>query len=420
MASTAFSTLLAREVKAYIRSPAFIATLALIGLFYAFFSYLGSSAASNVASALEGGRVPVCAVVEGTSPELLRALDIMNSTSRWDVAITSSDSGNPHCDFTIFLPGNLSSIMASNGLVTLNATVTQGDLSALKLSAVGGLVNRFVNDLRSAVAASLAGNASNAAAILNSTLSVSLTVNVRGRIVSYGELNALFSFSEVAGIAVAMLMGLNAGFVASSVAMEKAEKAFEMLLAQPIRRSTIVLAKLAGAFVASLMVMAVYAASIIVPALASGLPQSGGASPSAIGQAPDVGQLVALAPYVIVSMGLGILYSGSLAALLASIVSDERSAGVLSGPLVMVFIGAGVAQLFLGPSGDLVEAIVAGLTVSQVPGVAAYAMLMRDPSPLIASIAVLASTTSLAMALSFWMFNRDVVITGVRLPKPRR
>jgi len=121
---------------------------------------------------------------------------------------------------------------------------------------------------------------------------------------------------------VIMLLIIMAGqLAATSVAMEKEQKTLEVLLTLPIRRINILLGKLAGVVVVSLIATLSYVAGFgyYMSSFTTG---AGSVDLAAIGLAPDMAGYALM----IVSLFLSFIAALSLAVLLAAYTQDVRSA----------------------------------------------------------------------------------------------
>ncbi|MGB9828321.1 MAG: ABC transporter permease, partial [Thermosphaera sp.] len=100
---------------------------------------------------------------------------------------------------------------------------------------------------------------------------------------------------------------------------------------------------------------------------------------------------------------------------LGSIVSDERIAGALTTPILFVFIGVGYALLFIGLPINVVTGVIAGVTIAPLPIVAVVSTMMGDTTTLAVSLLVAVVSTLSVMSIAVYVFNRDIVVLGLRI-----
>jgi ABC-type Na+ efflux pump, permease component len=221
---------------------------------------------------------------------------------------------------------------------------------------------------------------------------------------------------------VGILVGTNAGYAAQLVAYEKLEKAFEMLLAQPIKRSSIVVAKIIGASIATIIYSVVFLASIFLLALGSmpgELPSIDNSMiTSSIAELSD--QLgIDVAFHFIVSMAialiLGLLESGSLGIILGSLSSDERTAGLLITPVMFLYIGTAFVFTFMGFQVNVATSVLAGLIVLPLPIVYMLSLISGETTYILIALTSTVLTCMLFTSIAVFLFNRDIVVLGLRI-----
>ncbi len=151
------------------------------------------------------------------------------------------------------------------------------------------------------------------------------------------------------GLFVPLIIGLLAGFVAqlsaTSIAVEKEEKMLETLLTLPLSRFSLIAAKVAAAFMVSLIGGGAY--FVIVAWYFSQISSLGATSSSAssIALSALIKTVGVRTPAILIVAGFGTLFLAlGIAILLAMFVDDVRSAQIISGyiiaPLMIsIFIG---------------------------------------------------------------------------------
>ena len=241
-----------------------------------------------------------------------------------------------------------------------------------------------------------------------------------GRELSTTTYLALTSFSSLLPMFLSIILGVNSVYASQMVAVEKVEKAFEMLLAQPIRRRDIVLAKIIGSSIASIIFGAVYLAGMTIMFLGT---TSGATPPSSsnVEVLPTSVLTNLLGPGFLAIMALtlilGLVTTGALGVLIGSIVSDERIAGGLTAPVMFIFIGVGFTLMFTGISPDPVSTTLAGLTIVALPYTYVITVFTNNTLPLITAITAAVTTCLLTVSIAVTIFNRDVIVLGIRLTR---
>jgi ABC-2 type transport system permease protein len=122
----------------------------------------------------------------------------------------------------------------------------------------------------------------------------------------------------------------------------------------------------------------------------------------------------------ILSLLLGLFASGSLGILLGSLVSDERTAGVLISPVMMIYMGLSFAVLFLGFDLNYFMAVISGVLVVTLPSLYVASILANKTTLAIVGLGSAILTCVLLMVLTIVVFNRDIVVLGVRVRFKRR
>ncbi|MEM1719981.1 MAG: ABC transporter permease, partial [Desulfurococcaceae archaeon] len=269
-------------------------------------------------------------------------------------------------------------------------------------------------------------------AIYGQRPSKEVDVVIRGTALFYNKevdvyvLTGFFSFILMLPLLVAIVFGSNATYASQLVAFEKAEKAFEMLLAQPIRRSYIVLAKIMGASIATTIFSVIYLVGLfamftgIAP---TGTIESGQTMASAILSELSRQLGVDLAPHialsVIISLVLGLLVSGSIGIVLGSLAPDERTAGILTTPVMLLYFGIAFVFMFMGIQLSIPLSIIAGIAVMPIPTIYILSLIVGEFSYVTISITIAVTTCLLLIATSVFLFNRDIVVLGLRLKLKR-
>jgi ABC-2 type transport system permease protein len=410
-----FVVLVKREVKAFLKNPAFIASILLI---IAMYGFMGAVMRSGVEQARQVMLEASVGLVLEDDTELTRALArLLNETLQGRVHLSAGvERALEVHSVVVVIPRGFTMNATSEPRIGLLEFAVRADRASLTMLQVkSGLISqlsRVVERLLPKAMSEVYG------------VSQRVEVDVRPRRVSalfYGREVDLDSLIGMLGSAltipmfVSIVYGINAGYAAQLVAFEKVEKAFEMLLAQPIKRSRVVLAKIVGAALATLAYMAAFVVAIMLMfAGFSGVtPQGDGAQVTIVAPLVELGSHVLA--FVALAVLIGLLQSGAVGILLGSISQEERTAGLLVMPVMMVYFGLAFAVMFLGLDPTSLNAVVAGLVVAALPSIHLLSMLAGTPQYSVLALGISVSLTLALVALAVFVFNRELVILGVKV-----
>lgn len=408
--------LIKREVKAFIKNPGFIIGIILMISFY---GVLGNIVGSATKSAVEEVMESSVGLVLGEDTKLVRELiKLLNTTMGGKVRVYSSlDEAVSETGVGILIPAGFTENATSlDKPVVLGGGVRVTTFSLTGAQARAGLLTTVSNTIERLLPLAIS-------ATYNVSLQPQKPVLVSGNILFYDKkisqeeflaITALISFTP---LFISLILGMNTTYASQLVAVEKVEKAFEMLLAQPIRRRDIVLAKILGASVASVLFGAVYLAGML--AMFVGTTGSVTAPAGTEQVSPIIITVNLLGPEILGLIGLtiviGLISSGAIGVIIGSIVSDERIAGGLATPVMLVFIGIGFLTMFMGLPPNPVTAFLAGLTIVSLPYMYAISLLSGETVLITYSIIVAIGMCSLLIYVASTIFNRDIVVLGLRI-----
>jgi len=414
--------LIKREIKAFLKNPAFIFSLILIIVLY---SVLFGIMRIGVERAVtETAKINIGVVISENTSLVTELLSLLNETTNGRVHLYNSLREAVEAEsIGILIPSGFDELVKF-GTVELRSSVRVFSISSTTFQAKLSTLN-IIRDL---IERSLPIAYSR---VYGVEIPRQVKVLVSSSVLYYErEMSSqVFSFLSTLILTLPLLVGIiigsNAGYAAQLVAFEKVEKAFEMLLSQPIKRSKIVLAKIVGASIASIIFATAYFGGIILPFTLMPpmtvvtnntthfqLPQL---SITEIGIDPITGLILP----TILAILLGLFSSGSLGILLGSLVSDERSAGILISPLTIIYMGLGFAVLFLGLELNYVIAILSGIVVVILPSLYITSLLAGRIVYLVIAVVVAVAMCIVFAILAIVVFNRDIVVLGVRI-KTRR
>jgi ABC-2 type transport system permease protein len=415
----ALSVLVKREIKAFLKNPAFIFTLVLIVVMYS--ALFGVMRIGVEQAAVEAARVNIGVVVVNQTSLVSEVLQLLNVTTGGRVRLYNSLREATLTEGVgVVIPGNFDELVES-GLVELRGSVRVHSIGVVSaqsrlvvLETVKSLIEQLLPEAYSRV--------------YNTTLPPSVRVVVTSSVVYYERELSAPSFMLISNIAsmlpllIGIIIGSNAGYATQLVAFEKVEKAFEMLLSQPIKRSRIVLAKIIGASVASIIFATAYFAGLLIPFVIMPLAtqSSSGASAETISlqftlEELEINPVTEIVLPAILALLLGLFTSGSLGILLGSLVSDERTAGILISPIMLVYMGLSFAVMFLGFDLNYVTVVLSGVLVVTLPSLHIASLLAGEPLYALVGVGIAVLTCIVLVAITIVVFNRDIVVLGVRI-----
>jgi len=198
-----------------------------------------------------------------------------------------------------------------------------------------------------------------------------------------------------------------------------------MLLAQPIKRSRIVAAKIIGASVATIIFGLVYFGGIF-GMIYSSMPiqQEQGVEIGSVFEDMsrelgfDVG--LHLAVSFIIPLLLGLFQSGAMGIILGSLSQDERTASVLSTPITLVYIAIAMITMYIGLEVNIYTSILAGFVPLILPAIYLVSLITGSIINLLIPVALNVLITVLLVIVAIVIFNRDIVILGVKIKIGRR
>ena len=409
-----FKPLFEREIKAVLKNPGFLITLIIIPLFYI---SLGSVMNIGVRSAVSQVSGYIGVVDRDDTPLSHLFVYYLNLTLDGRVSYANGIGELGSYSTIVVIPRGFQE-MALNNSANLSTLTRINSLSLVSLGAIPPLAlqGSFNDALRYALASFTLGKKIE---IGNASLNTSIQLVYQGRVLDYTSVNTFVGYGFLSTFIIGIMMSFTAGFATSASAMEKAEKAFELLLSQPVGRSRIVLAKIAASVVAAFIVGLVFFASLFFSVMhAAGFPggqalASGGAGGLGRPQV-DLGGAVA---FTAVTVFLGSLISGSIGVLIGGVVSDERTAGILVTPVVMILFGFTIIAEFIWLGLDAPTAVLSGLTVTPLPLLLSVSNIVGDYSFFYLALSLSIVELAILIGMAIKLYNSEIVITGLHLRK---
>jgi len=369
-----FIKLVKREIKAFLKNPAFIISIVLL---LVMFVSIGSVTRTSIEQTQKLVLTSEVGVVLEEETEFTKTLILyLNQSFNGRIKQCSSlVEAVEKYGIGISIPrGFTENSTTGQPIVFLDAMFKVDSFSQSSIQAKAALVDGVVKAFESLipiVTAQLYG--------VEQPLQIKVATRYNrvlfyGREVSQQILFGLFVLGSFIPFILGLVMGLNAGYASQLVAYEKVEKAFEMLLAQPIKRSRIVAAKIIGASVATIIFGLVYFGGIF-GMIYSSMPiqQEQGVEIGSVFEDMsrelgfDVG--LHLAVSFIIPLLLGLFQSGAMGIILGSLSQDERTASVLSTPITLVYIAIAMITMYIGLEVNIYTSILAGFVPLILPAI---------------------------------------------------
>lgn len=417
--------LVKREIKAFLKNPAFIIMLVIIFVFYAAIGGIMRTSIEEAGRAVLETNIGV--VLEEQTPLTTELVKSLNVTLNGRVKLyTSMREAVEETGIGILIPrGFTSNVTSDQPVVLINGMVKVDTISITRIQVKAGILTHLSTIIEEIIPFIVSS-------LYNQTLPSKPTVNIGGRaLFNNKELNmdllmGFLTFVTLMPVFVAILIGSNAGYAAQLVAFEKVEKAFEMLLAQPIKRSYIVIAKLIGASIATILFSIVYISGLLFLAFGSVPSDIGSAQPILANVVKEISDQLGIdiSFHIILSIGIsliiGLLVSGSLGIILGSLAPDERTAGILITPITLIYFGVAFLFTFIGVQLDIASSLISGVTVISLPVIYTLSMISGETTYLVISLMVSLLTCATLIAMAVFLFNREIIILGLRIRFRRR
>lgn len=422
----ALGTLVKREIKAFLKNPGFIISIILL---LVFFAGVGEIMKASMRQAVEEVVYADIGVIIEDDTEFTRMLvNVLNETMvyRGKIRIFSEvDQAIASTGIVFFIPEGFTRNATSDQPLVLRALFRLDRLSTISMQSKLALVSRFTYEVRRTipiVTAELYGIQRQ----LEYTVDAVSYSLYGGRVYNAPVLLGVLSFILMVSLFIGIIIGVNAGYGAQLVAYEKTEKAFEMLLAQPIKRRDIVIAKIIGSSVATLIFGLAYVGGILLMMFQTAGGISAGGFSVEIGEISgsatsmislelgfDVGLHTIIA--IGVSIVIGLLQAGTIGVILGALSPDERTAAILISPTTMLFIGIALVFVFLGIDLNYVTAILSGIIAIPLPMTYILSIITGEYTYIWISLASGISFFVILALIANYLFNRDIVVLGLKI-----
>ncbi len=416
----ALGRLVKKEVVAVLKSPAFATALIVVVVYFVVLGRAVGVATEQVAR--EALEAVVGVVVEDGDPLTARVLAVANATLGGKLLTTGSvEEGLRRFPAVVVIPEAFGASLLDPGATAyVRGYVTLERVSALQ-GARAESVARVAALLGEVARRLIAAERGIDVAEMGKPVSVMVEAVVGSRVLDLGSLSSLLLSTTVFAILVGLLGLMTLMYSAQAVAGEKEEKAFEMLLTLPVNRMTIAVAKIVGAVAVSALTTAVYFLGFsYVMASIPGAEQAADASATPLSLQIMVEHLGSGGIVLLVaSLGLVLLFSGSLGLLIGVLSGDTRVAGAIAGPIgVVLYIGLVAAQLVGIPLGT--ESALLGATVYGLPLTIVVSRLTGDATVALLAASAASAVVTATLVVVMRVFESERILIGVSLRRRRR
>ncbi|MCD6301807.1 MAG: ABC transporter permease [Staphylothermus sp.] len=417
----AFKHILMREIKAFIKNPAFILMIVLMVVFYGGLGQLFSHASQEAVKEALTQNIGIILLDENDLAKEILIYANKTLGGRIFCVSNMSDALNKY-GIVIIIPENFTESLLSNKtfVISFNSTVAI-DRFSLTASAKTAILEIFINTIQDAYRNIIISKYGLDPSLLNKKLTSNTIVKIGENYLSMGEFNTIASIGMSFLMILAIVIAINASNAVNFMAIEKVEKAFELLLAQPIPRRTIVLGKLVASVIASIIMGGAYIIGLLL--MIGGMSSEFPATSTSVSE-PNSGvnaliQLIGTNGIILmaVSLVLGLIYTGALGIILGSLVSDQRMAGVMVAPVMFLFMGLAFTSFIMGLELNTITSIWVGATIVNLPIYIVYALMSGSYELILVAYGSAAICTITLIGLAVWIFNKDIVVLGLRFEK---
>ncbi|MEM0026895.1 MAG: ABC transporter permease [Ignisphaera sp.] len=409
--------LVIREIKAMIKNPAFIASLMFIFFFYGF---IGGVTRAGISQAVqETTRLDVGVVTEENNQFVELLINRLNASLGGGIKVYSSiDLALNKSSYVIVLPRGFTDNATVGRPAMIWGYAKINDFSQISIQAKTGILQTIASILSKTITQALS--------ILNNIsipqerpVIINQNIVAFGKVLSTQQINSYIQVVTALIFILSFMMGLTTSSATSITAIEKVEKAFEMLLSQPIPRRDIVIAKIIGSVVMAFVTGFIYFLAMFF--MIAQISQPIASEPNLFATSFNLTIFTSdFIVFVIISLIIGLIYSGAIGVLIGSISSDERTAGVLAMPITLLYFGFGIATLFISIPLNITTSILYGVLVAPMIYVLAIAKLSNAIQLVVISLTSSIITCIVIIAVATHIFNSDIVITGIRLSFTQR
>lgn len=419
MSQVVFAALVKKEVMVVLKSPAFIAGLVLLVVYFGVLGRVVGVATEQVArEAVESYVGVVSEDVDATTWWLLQAA---NSTLKGRlILVPTVEEGLRKFPVVLLVPIGFGDYLLRNTTVYVYGYTTIDRVSLLQTSRYQ-LVYSVVKVLEELGKALVAMERGVNLSEISRTFIPRVEARAGERVIDINVLSSLLFSTMMLAYMVGILGVLALMFSAQSVAAEKEEKAFEMLLTLPVSRTTIAVAKVVGAVVLSVIMVVVYFVGFSFVFTSVSAPTSTIEGSQAVtGSLWDLMRFLGSEGIILLSLSIGLMlmFSGSLGLLIGSVSSDTRIAGAIAGPIGAALYISLLAVQFIGVPLSSFSSLL-GASVYGLPLAIFASSILGDKAIALQATGIAAAVTFLIVLAVVKVFESEKILIGISIRRRR-
>ena len=415
-----FSKLVKKEVFSILKNPQIIVSILLVPIM---FIAMGSITSAGIRAATEAVFTTQVAVIDNDNTWLTQTLlDNLNKSLNGRIHLATKDNIDyllQSYGIVMVIPsGFTDSLVHGEKRVFVDMYVALDSLSMASTAKLG-LANRITSTMTSIAKKVIALKKGIDIGILELDIVPKSTVAIDGLKMSGEEMNAILSSIMSSGFIIAMITALVFQFGALSMAQEKEEKTFEVLLTQPVPRVQIGLAKIVGVIVISLIEAIVFGASWYY------YMKSVMVSEASTGSRFDIFSLIMKSVGL---SGLALLFidilivmiaMSTLGLVLGGLARDTKSAGMMIGPIWFIAVMGALAMQFIGAPITFTSFAILSATLLLSPVVSYIALLLGNLNVMFMALAINIVEAIVLIFLLGKFLEGETMIIGWRFSRPR-
>ena len=398
-----------KEIYVTLRNPQIIIGILLVPILFIAMGSLVSAGIYEAEKAVLKSKVYVLDR-DGTwlTKDLLR--ELMKSLPGRVVQVAIEEELNSSkYDLLLIVPRGFTNELLSTSRGYIVAYV---NLEGLSIAATGKL--SIINELRSIITeivkSLIAARENVSISILKINVSFDTKVFVGNLTLKPQDVNMLSSMIFGISFIIAMMLGISFQFSALSMAQEKEEKTFEVILAQLVSRTHIGIAKMVGVIVLTLIEISVFTASwlyymrSIIPVSTS---QGAHTSIVLLKNLGVTGVLTLLVDVFIIMMCASII-----GLIIGGISRDTRSAGMIVGPIMFILIMAALSTQWLGVPQGIPQILTASSTLVMTPSIITYLAVIGGKSLITLPLMINIIEFIILICILKKFMESEVIVTG--------
>lgn len=414
-----FAALVKKEVMVVLKSPAFIAGLVFLVVYFGVLGRVIGVATEQVTKEAVESYVGV--VSEDMNIVTQWLLQAANSTLKGRlVTVPTVEEGLSKFPAVLLIPAGFGESLLRNKTLYVYGYTVIDRVSLLQTSRyqIVYSVVKVLEELGKVLVAMEEGvNLSE----ISRTFIPRVEARAGGKVVDINVLSSLLISTMMLAYMVGILGMLALMYSAQSVATEKEEKAFEMLLTLPVSRTAIAVAKVVGAVVLSVIMVVAYFAGFSFIFASVSTPTSVEGSQVVTGSLWDLMQFLGSEGIILLSISLGLMlmFSGSLGLLIGSMSSDTRVAGAVAGPIGAALYVSLLAAQFIGVPLSSFSSLL-GLSVYGLPLAIFASSVLGDRAIALQATGIATAVTLITVLAVVRVFESEKILIGISVRRRRQ